>query len=228
MSSNSEMRALTKRLKAAQAALKLAKARGQVNETFTAPEVEDEEDRKVPWQERRPNGPNFGPLFKLLEQLRALPREALEARYSREFNEPAPALAARWWLVEKIGRKHQDELWHAFQGYLPDSLTRTNARFARMKPPKLAPEMLALAEPSERDLRFDDSSRVRAVGDNPFARGKAWEMFEVVALSGDRGVGYRELVIKLERALGFDKPRAEKRARKMFTKWVNRGWTRIA
>lgn len=161
------------------------------------------------------------------EAIKKLPRQLLEARYTKDIGEPCPP-APREWLIEKMGRKVQNEAYMKYEGEIPQSVLRYNRIFAIQKPRMMTEDDADNDddEPSKSDRKFDATMRAKALIGNPFSRGFAFTLFALVE-SQPNGIQYNALVMLLKTMFDWAQVRAEAKAQKVFTKWVDKGWVEL-
>jgi len=159
------------------------------------------------------------------EGLKKLPRQLLEARYAKDVGEPCPP-APREWLIEKMARKYQTEQYTIYEGEVPASVAKYNRIFAMQKPRMQADEDDDDDEPGKDERKFDPTMKAKALIGNPFARGFAYELFAIVEAQAN-GIQYNGLVLLLKTINDRDQAWAERKAQKVFTKWVDKGWVEL-
>jgi hypothetical protein len=221
------MNALQKQLAALLKLKQQAQARGQLMQTVAieAP-VESDPDRP-PTQESV-----VGPLFDYLYAIRKLPRPVLEARYRKDIGEDCPALP-RELLVEKMARTLQTRRYLEITSAVPERVQRNDRDFER-RFAMCAKYGVAVGEedesdedePNKADRAFDPLMRARALVGNPFERGKSWGLFQLVA-GQPAGIQYNALVLLLEKLYDWPRVKAEGKAQKVFTKWVEKRWVEL-
>lgn len=164
------------------------------------------------------------PVFRYIEQLKLLPREVLKARYRQVFEEEPPD-TTREWLSEALGRQFQATYYLEKRGEIPAAVVQNNRDFERSYRPPFVPD--ADDRRTRENFHLDPNAKLRARGACPFERGPKWTAFNAVELSGKRGLTFRELSVLLEKLLKIEPDKAQIRAKRMFTKWVRRGWTEV-
>lgn len=159
--------------------------------------------------------------------IKAMPRQLLEARYLKDVGEPCPSVS-RDWIVEKMARKYQREQYLAYEGEVPQSVQRYDRIFALQKPRiiDLEGDDDAGDEPGKDEQRFDPTMKAKTVVENPFTKGRIFQLFAVVA-SQPNGIQYNALVAMLKVMNDWPQQKAEAKAKRVFTKWVDKGWVQL-
>lgn len=161
-----------------------------------------------------------------LDALKKLPRQLLEARYRQDVGLDCPP-APREWLIEKMARKAQREAYLKFEGVVPESVKRNDARFDAVRPRLFnEDDDLDDNEPGKDERKFDPTMRAKALIPNPFSRGLAYQLFMLVESQKD-GIQYRALVLLIKTMNDRAQDWAERKVQKVFTKWVDRGWVEL-
>jgi hypothetical protein len=160
-----------------------------------------------------------------LEALKKLPRQLLEARYLKDVGEPCPNVC-REWIIEKMARKMQTEQYLFVEGSVPASVLRYNKQFEVWRPAQLDDEEDNDDEPRKDEMRFDPTMRAKAIVQCPFSRGRGMLIFQTVA-SQPNGIQYNALVLLLKTINDWPQAKAEGKAQRVFTKWVDNGWVEL-
>lgn len=169
-----------------------------------------------------------------MNAIKKLPRQLLEARYLKDVGEPCPPVP-REWIIEKMARKAQVEAYLKFEGEIPASVLRNNARFALIRPPRISVDGGEDGgvdddsdEPSKDERKFDPTMKAHALVGNPFSRGLAFQMFALIeGQEASGGIQYQAMVLLLKTLNNMAQDWAERKVQKVFTKWVDKGWVEL-
>jgi len=128
-----------------------------------------------------------------------------------------------------MARKYQNEQYLLYEGEIPESVKRYNRYFNMCKPRLMTEDDEGDDdEPSKNDRKFDPTMKAKALIGNPFSRGFAFELFALVEGQNDKGgIQYNGLVLLLKTIFDRDQSWAERKAQKVFTKWVDKEWVEL-
>lgn len=214
-------------LKLVEAAKKKAKEQGKLMQTVAVAELppapEPDDNDKEPLALRTLVVRAVG---QYLDAIKLMPRQLLEARYLKDMGAPCPNVS-RDWLIEKMARKFQVDAYMQYEGEVPASVRRYNQLFSLIKPALLDEYSEDDEdEPNKDERKFDPSLRAKAKVECPFAYGNAAQLFMLVA-TAPNGIAYNALTLLLEKMNDWPRAKAEGKAQKVFTKWVDKGWVEL-